>query len=138
MSSDSSDSDDEHQLLMIQCIAFAAGTAAPIYGLPLYDKTPYHTSALTGADWVRELLNGHPGHIHNELGIHKHVFYHLITALEQAGVHSSKHVFLKEQLAMFLYTCVTGLSLRHVSEQFQRANETTSWYVSYFIQDGLR
>jgi hypothetical protein len=137
MSSDSSDS-DEHQLLMIQCIAFAAGTAALIYGLLLYDKTPYHTSALTGADWVHELLNGHPGCIHNELGIHKHVFYSLITALEQARVHSSKHVFLKEQLAMFLYTCMTGLSLRHVSERFQHANETTSRYVSYFILDGLR
>ncbi|KIM86660.1 hypothetical protein PILCRDRAFT_64982, partial [Piloderma croceum F 1598] len=76
----------------------------------------YHTSALTGADWVCELLNGHPGCIHNELGIYKHVFYSLITALEQAKVHSSKHVFLKEQLAMFLYTCVTDLSLHHVSE----------------------
>ena len=25
----------------------------------LYNKTPYHTSALTGADWVWELLAGH-------------------------------------------------------------------------------
>ena len=36
---------------------------------------------------------------------------------------------VEEQLAIFLYTSVTGLSLRHVSERFQRANETTSWYV---------
>ena len=133
--STSSDSDDEyeyHRLLMLQCITLitcAAGAAALSYGLPLYDKTPYHTLALTGANWVRELLNGHPERIRNELGVHKHVLNGLIEALQQAGVHSSRNVFLEEQLAIFLYTSVTGLSLRHVSERFQRANETTSWYV---------
>ena len=133
--STSSDSDNEYEqrrLLMLQCVTLmtcAAGAAALAYGLPLYDKTPYHTSALTGADWVRELLNGHPEWIRNELGVHKHVFNGLITALQQAGVYSSKHVFHEEQLAIFLYTSVTGLSLNHVSERFQRANETTSQYV---------
>jgi len=118
VSSDSSDDDDQRRLLMLQCISLitCAAGAALAYGLPLYDKTPYHTSALTGADWVRELLNGHPERIRNELGVHKHVFNGLIVALQQAGIHSSKHVFLEEQLAIFLYTCVTGLSLRHVSE----------------------
>jgi hypothetical protein len=116
----------------VQCVTLitcAAGAAALSYGLPLYDKTSYHTSALTGANWVCELLNGHSERIHNELGIHKHVFNSLIIALQQAGVHSSKHVFLKEQLAIFLYTSVTGLSLRYVSERFQHTNETTSRYV---------
>jgi hypothetical protein len=27
---------------------------------PLYDKEDYHTSALSGAAWVLELLDGHP------------------------------------------------------------------------------
>ena len=136
--SDSSGSGHEEQQLLLQYLAlftFAAGAAALAYGLPLYDKTPYHTSALTGAGWVHELLNGHPEHIHNELGVHKHVFLGLVTALEQHGVTSSRHVHIEEQLAIFLYTCVTGLSLCHVSERFQRANETTSKYVLYFITD---
>jgi hypothetical protein len=127
--SSGSASDSDSELLLLQYLAlfsFAAGAAALSYGLPLYDKTPYHTSALTGADWVHELLNGHPERIRNELGVHKHVFYPLIEALQKAGVHSSRHVFIQEQLAIFLYTCVTGLSLRHVSERFQRSNETTS------------
>jgi len=29
---------------------------------------------------------------------------------------------------------VTGLSIRHSGEQFQRSNETVSWYVCYIIQ----
>ena len=131
--SDSSGSEREVLLQYMALFTFAAGAAALAYGLPLYDKTPYHTSALTGADWVCELLNGHPERIRNELGVHKHVFLELIAALKQYGATSSKHVYIEEQLAIFLYTCVTGLSLRHVSERFQRANETTSKFVLYFI-----
>jgi hypothetical protein len=135
--SDSSGSEYEQQFLLhyLALFTFAAGAAALAYGLPLYDKTPYHTSALTGAGWVLELLNGHPERIRNELGVHKHVFLGLVKALEQHGMTSSRHVYIEEQLAIFLYTCVTGLSLRHVSERFQRANETTSKYVLYFITD---
>ena len=69
----------------------------------------------------------------SEVGVHKHVFLELIAALKQYGAMSSKHVYIEEQLAIFLYRCVTGLSLRHVSERFQRANETTSKFVLYFI-----
>jgi hypothetical protein len=127
--SDSNSSNSEDGQLLLQYLAlftFAAGAAALAYGLPLYDKTPYHTSALTGAGWVCELLDGHPERIRNELGVHKHVFLGLVAALERSEVTSSRHVYIEEQLAIFLYTCVTGLSLRHVSERFQRANETTS------------
>jgi hypothetical protein len=129
--SDSNSSDNSEKLLLqyLALFTFAAGAAALAYGLPLYDKTPYHTSALTGAGWVRELLDGHPERIRNELGVHKHIFLGLVAALEQYEMTSSRHVYIEEQLAIFLYTCVTGLSLRHVSERFQRANETTSKFV---------
>lgn len=132
--SDSSGSEHDEQLLLHNLALFTlAAGAALAYSIPLYDKTPYHTSAFTGADWVRELLNGHPERIRNELGVHKHVFLGLIAALEQYGVTSSRHVYIEEQLAIFLYTCVTGLSLRHVSERFQHANGTTSKFDLYFI-----
>jgi hypothetical protein len=128
--SDSSGSEEQQLLLRyLALFTFAAGTAALAYGLPFYDKTPYHTSVFTGADWVRELLDGHPERIRTELGVHKHVFLGLVAALEQHGVTSSRHVHIEEQLAIFLYTCVTGLSIRHVSERFQRANDTTSKFV---------
>lgn len=96
------------------------------YARTLYDKTPYHTSALTGEMWVFELINGHSEQICNELGVHKHIFLGLCNDLRRYGHQNSKHVTLEEQLAMFLYTCVTGLSIRHVSERFQRATDTTS------------
>jgi hypothetical protein len=115
---------DEQQLqhrheLLLQCanlVVNAVGSAAMMYARPLYDKTPYHASALSGEDWVLELLNSHPERIRNELGVHKHVFKGLISALTTAGLGPSRHVLLEEQLTIFLYTCVTGLSLHHVSE----------------------
>ena len=96
------------------------------YASTIYDKIPYHTSALTGEMWVLELINGHPERIRNELGVHKHVFLGLCNDLRRYGHQNSKHVMFEEQLAMFLYTCVTGLSIQHVSERFQRATNTTS------------
>ena len=117
------------KLVAAATVANIVTTAAIICTKPLYNKIPYHDSALTGTAWVLELLNGHPECIHNELGVHKNVFNTLIEELELAGYVSSKHVYLKEQLTIFLYTCVTGLSLRHVCECFQCSGETVSKYV---------
>ena len=96
------------------------------------DPIPYHTSILSGAGWIVELLNGHPERIHTELGVHKHVFKALVQELKENNYMHSKHVMLEEKLRIFLYTCVTGLSIRHVEECFQRANSTISTYIFTF------
>lgn len=89
-------------------------------------KEPYHTSILSGYAWVQELLNGHPERIRTELGVHKEVFHALIQELRLMGHGDTKYVTLEEQLAIFLYMSVTGLTIRHVGERFQRANGTIS------------
>jgi hypothetical protein len=91
-----------------------------------YMKEPYHTSILSGYAWLQELLNGHPERIRTELGVHKEVFHALIRELESMGYGGTRYVTLEEQLAIFLYMSVTGLSIRHVGERFQRANGTIS------------
>jgi len=114
--------DIEEEDLIVQAAATAAiGAAIAVlnYTQAYYDKTPYHNSALTGAAWVVELLTGHPEHICNELGVHKHIFQALIAALQDAGYMHSKHITLEEQLAIFLYICITGLSLVHMCKHFQ-------------------
>ena len=93
------------------------------------DPEPYHTSALTGQEWVMELIVGHPECIRCELGVHAHIFEHLINDLRSLGHNDSRHVSLEEQLAILLYTCVTGLTVRHVGEWFQWSNETISRFV---------
>jgi hypothetical protein len=96
------------------------------YAAPLYSKLPYHTSALTGDAWVQELILGHPMRIQCELGVRKHVFHALVNSLRRDGFTDSRHIRLEEQLSIFLYACVTGLSTRHLGERFQHANSTIS------------
>jgi hypothetical protein len=91
---------------------------------PLYLRTPYHTSSLSGADWVGELLAGHPNRIRNELGVYRGTFLVLTEIMKQAGLQSSRHVSIEEQLSIFLYTAVTGLTSIHVGERFQRSTST--------------
>jgi len=61
-----------------------------------------------------------------ELGAHKNVFQGLMLELLKLSHGDSQHITLKEQLAIFLYMCVTGLAVQHVGEQFQDANATIS------------
>lgn len=88
--------------------------------------TPYHTSALSGEAWVLELMTGHPERIRCELGVSIDVFHALVTHLREIGIDRSKYVSIEEQLSIFLYMVVTGLTIRHVGERFQRSNETIS------------
>ena len=124
------DEDEEEDGTIVMLGAAAAALAVASYLLEHnerhYNKTPFHDSALSGAAWVLELLNGHPECIRLALGVHKHVFRALVKSLKDAGYVQSKYLTIEEQLAIFLYTCVTGLSINHVSERFQWTPEMTS------------
>jgi hypothetical protein len=111
------------------------GAAAILYQESNYWKQPYHTSALSGQAWVEELINGHPDQIFNELGMHLHVFLAFVANLRLFCEFDTfqKEVTVEEQGAIFLYACVTGLSVRHIRERFQHSNETISKYVYKFI-----
>jgi len=122
-SEDSEDSDDDvssRNLILITTIINAIAQ----YTSGLYNKQEYHTSMLSGYAWVLELRNGHPDRIRCELGVRHHVFDLLLSKLRDMGYKDSREVRLEEQLSIFLYTSVTGLSTRHVGERFQRANNT--------------
>ena len=55
-----------------------------------------------------------------ELGVHLYVFVTLVIELRGMGYGDSRNgVTLEEQLAIFLYMCVTGLSVQHTGECFQ-------------------
>ncbi|KAF8877640.1 hypothetical protein BD779DRAFT_1448405, partial [Infundibulicybe gibba] len=79
--------------------------AAILYASPLYWKQDYHTSALTGAEWVQELIHRHPERILCELGMRLHVFTALVHELRiTSGLKDSRHLALEEQVAIFLYS----------------------------------
>lgn len=62
--------------------------------------------------------------------MHLHVFIAFVANLQLlCGLTTSKFgITVEEQEAIFLYMCVTGLSIHHVGERFQHCNETISLY----------
>lgn len=105
------------------------GVALQVY--PQYCKTELHTSALSGRAWIKELLTGHPDRIYIALGMRRHVFLALVLQIRAMGYLESQQarIELDESLAIFLYTCVTGIAIDHVAERFQHSHTTISVYV---------
>src|ERR1700719_2762884 len=101
------DLEDDEELAFILNGVVAAVVA---YADPSYSKEPYHTCPFTSLDWLRDLMNGHPRRIRDTLRVHLLVFKALLHVLRKIGYSDSKHVTLEEQLAIFLYASVTGLS----------------------------
>jgi hypothetical protein len=112
-----------HTFTLIVATVSSLGTLVnthPIYRVPSYISGP------TGEGWINELMTGHPNHIRCAFGVHLPVFKALVSELQEAGHHGTVNVSLTEQLSIFLYTCVTGLSTRHVALHFRRSPTTIS------------
>ena len=131
--SEAADEENSRRRNQLAIIITTLYNAIEFYSASLFNKIDYHTSALTGQAWVLELLNGHPDRIRCELGVRLHVFYALLDQLRFLGYTDAREVMLEEQLGIFLYTCVTGLTIHHVEEHFQHANGTISEYIIYII-----
>ena len=90
-----------------------------------FEKTPQHTSRLSGQQWIEELIAGHDVRFYNELRMQKFVFRRLLAVLEQTGqLLGTRHVSTSEQLAIFLHYAQRGLSNRALQERFQRSGDT--------------
>jgi hypothetical protein len=121
-------------LLSSAAVIFAACQAVIELVMPVIDRTPYHTSILSGEAWVQELLTGYPMRICNELGVYWQTFFTLVQTLQDIGIRSLHYVTIEEQVAIFLYTVVTELSSTHVGEHFQQSPGTIQKLVSIFLQ----
>jgi uncharacterized membrane protein len=92
-----------------------------------FDKTPLHTSSLTGDQWIQELIDGHEEQFYNEMGMHNTVFHQLLKLLmREGGLRNTRYVTAQEQLAIFLHYVCQGLSNRALQERFQRSADTIS------------
>src|SRR6267142_2233 len=62
-----------------------------------FKKTPFHTSILSGEQWVKELLNGHNKRFYNKMGMHQTVFKDLLVLLKVDGsLSNSRYVSLPD------------------------------------------
>ena len=65
------------------------GISTSLYSSPQYWKQSYHTSALSRAAWVQELIYGHKNQIKSELGMRLHVFMSFLATLRLCGLEDS-------------------------------------------------
>ena len=107
-------------ILATLTLLFAAASLKPLQSQP----TAIHTSILTGQGWVDELVLGHRTRMLHSLGMAPEVFLELIKVMRTFGLTDSRWVTLEEQLAILLHASVTGLTIRHLCERFQRSNPT--------------
>ena len=112
-----------HQIVA-RCLIVIA-TLCMVMMIPA-NPEPYHTLILSGQMSVDELLEGHPDHIYCKLSVQKEIFLELVCTLHNFGITGSKHISLKEQLSIFLYMSMTGLTICHTGKCFQCSNDTIS------------
>lgn len=118
-----------HKLVLLGVIA-GASAAIMEHADRYFHREPKTTFALTGFDWVNELLAGNPRCMRASLGIKPHDFQRLVKALgATTDLRDSKYITAEEQLAIFLYTSRTGLSTALVKERFQHSTFTIAKYV---------
>jgi len=109
-----------HEQIVVAAALLCVLTISLVSSVAAKAKTPMHTSVLSGQQWVEELLDGYDGHFYDAFGMNKHIFHYLVEVLwQKAGLDDTKHVSLKEQLGIFLYTAVTGASNQKVQKCFQ-------------------
>jgi len=93
-----------------------------------HDRTPAHSSVLTGSQYVNELLSsGNPTRIFDVLRMPLPTFFALRDwCIEHDYLQPTQHISVEEQLAIFLKIVGENTSNRMVQERFQRSGSTIS------------
>lgn len=118
--SSSSSSDDErrnHGHMFVLAAAYLL--------MESVEKTPCRTSALTGNQYIAELLSGHPSRCYEQLRVKPHVFLLLCERLKGLNVlQDTRNVSAEEQLAIGLNVLCQACTQRIVAERFQHSTAT--------------
>lgn len=128
---------DTDDFYSIMCVSGLFGVIQ--YQEMYYNKRPKRTSALTGHNYVIELMNGHAGRCFDMLRMEPPVLQELCEQLkEKTGLKDSRYVTALEQLAIFLLVLSHNESNRVVAERFQHSGETISKYFNLVLKKVCR
>lgn len=107
--------DDELFLVMV-----------PALQLCLYDeKMPEHTSSLTGAQKVKEILEGHENWCKVEFRMEPQIFRSIANFLRGENLLcDTRGVKVEEQLGMFMFMLSHNASTGRLKKEFQHSGET--------------
>jgi hypothetical protein len=89
------------------------------------DPIPYHTSLLRGQEWLSEIMEGHPQHMHDQLGVSRLVFRRLLFDLCSSGqLCAGRSLAAEEKLGIYLFILKSNSTFRLAAERFQRSLDT--------------
>ena len=92
------------------------------YSLNHVIKTPRRTSALTGHEWVQEIINGHDVRCFQMFRMRKDVFLQLCNVLQcKYGLRPTRGMGIHEQVGLLLYVLGQPGSIRNTEERFQHS-----------------
>ncbi|WVZ52286.1 hypothetical protein U9M48_003362, partial [Paspalum notatum var. saurae] len=116
------------------CTAPAVACAATTTSLVLHrspssssteEKEPIHTSSLTGAKKVREILEGHESWCKSEFRMEPAIFKATTNFLRRENLlRDTRGVTIEEQLGMFMYMISHNASNQMLQKAFQQSGET--------------
>jgi hypothetical protein len=81
----------EQKLRVIRIVGFAVVILLQAWAKNMeiyasrFNKTPLHTSRLTGNQWIQELLDGHEERFYNKMGMSDILFTQLLDLLVREG-----------------------------------------------------
>jgi hypothetical protein len=89
------------------------------------EKEPIHTSSLTGAKKVREILEGHKSWCKYEFRMEPAIFETITNFLRRENLlRDTRRVIIEEQLEMFMYMISHNASNQMLQKAFQHSGET--------------
>ncbi|RVW89736.1 hypothetical protein CK203_047240 [Vitis vinifera] len=90
-------------------------------------KTPQRTSMLSGAQFVRDMIEGHPQTCYELFRMDKETFMNLCDHLKRhENLQDTRFVTVEEAVAMFLLIVGHNVRMRVVAYRFQHSTETVA------------
>ncbi|RVW84970.1 hypothetical protein CK203_039527 [Vitis vinifera] len=90
-------------------------------------KTPQRTSMLSGAQFVRDMIEGHPQTCYELFQMDKETFMNLCDHLKRhENLQDTRFVTVEEAVAMFLLIVGHNVRMRVVADVFQHSTETVA------------
>ncbi|XP_059312579.1 uncharacterized protein LOC132063865 [Lycium ferocissimum] len=128
--------EDQFMMFLAKCVLLVS-----IIGkyLGVGPKERVHWSILTGADFIKDLTEGHPRGCYDLLRMSVGCFLQLVDEMKTRGLLTdSRTVRVEEQLAIFLFTLAYNERNRVVQNRFQHSGETISRYFNKCLKACLR